>query len=424
MCIFKFHQFYTKNTGVERIEGNYNGQKKSKMENTDTIDKKKQEIIKLQKQNKKLQRFYNEYKRVCRSEEERIKELNCLNQVAQCVVVECNTDEALGKIVDIVPFGWQHTKDSCARITFKDKKHLSSGFFESSVYQSDKILIDNVIVGKIDVFYRSELAFESKDPFLIEERNLLKGIASIISFYLEKQRDDERSKLIQQQLFHADRLASIGQLAAGVAHELNEPLGNILGLAQLSLKLPTLPDQAKEDLGKIEDCAIYSREIIKKLMEFSRQSSLSRERINLNEVINNSITFLEARCIKDGIKMVKQYAENIIITADSNQIKQVITNLTINAAQAMKNGGKLIISTRKDNKNAILSIEDTGTGISSENISKAFMPFFTTKDVGEGTGLGLSVVYGIIQNHNGNIKVSSEPGKGTIFDILLPLGED
>ncbi len=388
------------------------------------VEKQQQEIKKLQKQNLKLQRFYDEYKRVYRNEKERTKELNCLYQVAQCVVLENNFDEALDKIVCIIPLGWQYPKESCARIAFKDNTYHSSDFFESRVCQSENILIEAQVVGMVEVFYKPELNSEENDPFLIEERNLLKGIANIISFYLEKQRDKENRKLIQQQLLHADRLASIGQLAAGVAHELNEPLGNILGLAQLSLKLPKMPDQAKKDLGKIEDCAIYSREIIKKLMEFSRQSSLCKEKINLNEMIDNSITFLEARCIKDGITIVKQYTENIIISVDSNQIKQVITNLTINAAQAMKNGGKMIISTKKDHKNVILSIEDTGIGISGENISKTFMPFFTTKDVGEGTGLGLSVVYGIIQNHNGDIKVSSEPGKGTIFEICLPLEEN
>ena len=388
------------------------------------LETQQQLIKKLQKQNNKLQQFYDEYKKVCRNEEERIKELNCLYKVAQFVVVENNTDTALDKITSIVPHGWQYTKECCARIRFKENTYLSSNFFESSVCQSENILIGTEIVGAIEVFYRPQLALESKDPFLIEERNLLKGIANIISFYLEKQRDDENSKLIEQQLLHADRLASIGQLAAGVAHELNEPLGNILGLAQLSLKLPALPDLAKKDLGEIEECAIYSREIIKKLMEFSRQSSLCKEKINLNETIDNSITFLEIRCIKDGITIIKKYTEDIIVTADPNQIKQVITNLTINAAQAMKNGGRLIISTRKDSKKAILSIEDTGIGISGEDISKTFMPFFTTKDVGEGTGLGLSVVYGIIKNHNGDIKVSSEPGKGTIFEICLPLEEN
>jgi signal transduction histidine kinase len=373
------------------------------------VEEQRQLIEKLQKRNVKLQRFYDEYKRVCRNEEERIKELNCLYQVARCVVVENDTDAALDKIVRIVPHGWQYTKESCARITFKDNQYFSPGFFESEVLQSEKIFIETAIVGAIEVFYKPGLASESDNPFLIEERNLLKGIADIISFYLEKQRDNENRKLIQQPLLHSDRLATIGQLAAGVAHELNEPLGNILGLAQLSLELPELPDQAQKDLGKIEDCVIYSREIIKKLMEFSRQSPLSKEKINLNEVIDNSITFLEARCIKEGIEIIRRYTENITVTADPNQIKQVITNLIINAIQAIKNGGKLIISTRKDSKNVVLAIEDTGIGIPAENISKTFIPFFTTKDVGEGTGLGLSVVYGIIRNHNGDIKVSSEP---------------
>jgi len=385
------------------------------------IEKQEQLIKKLQKRNAELQRFYDEYKRVCRNEEERIKELNCLYQVAQCVVVENNMDIALDKIVCIVPHGWQFTTQACARITFKDKIYFSPDFFESRICQSENILIESRIMGAIHVFYKPELGAESNDPFLIEERNLLKGIANIISFYLEKLKDNENRKIIQQQLLHADRLATIGQLAAGVAHELNEPLGNILGLAQLSLKLPDLPIQAEKDLGKIEDCVIYSREIIKKLMEFSRQSQLHKEKIDLNELIENSITFLEARCIKEGIKIVKQYAENVTVTVDPHQIKQVITNLTINAIQAMRNGGKLLFITRKDSKNAIFCVEDTGIGIAAENISKTFMPFFTTKDVGEGTGLGLSVVYGIIKNHTGDIKVSSEPGKGTTFEVCLPL---
>ncbi len=392
------------------------------MESTSNRPETQQQLIaRLRKRNKKLERVYNEYKRVCRNEEERIKELNCLYQVAQCVVIETDMNRALEKIARIIPNGWQHTKKSCARITVKDSVYLSANSFESNVFQNEDIFLERQIVGKIEVFYDSSLGSDSNNPFLIEERNLLKGIANIISFYLKKHKDDEKRKIIQQQLLHADRLATIGQLAAGVAHELNEPLGNILGLAQLSLKLPKLPGQAKADLTKIEDCVIYSRKIIKKLMEFSRQSSLSKETFELNQLIDSSITFLEARCIKEGITIIRQYAEPITITADSTQIKQVITNLTINAIQAMKNGGNLTIGTRKVDKKAIFFIEDTGAGISEKNISKAFVPFFTTKDVGEGTGLGLSVAYGIIQSHNGDIKVSSDPGKGTIFHVSLPL---
>ncbi len=388
------------------------------------IAKQQKQIKRLQKENKKLQRFYNEYKRVYQNDRERTKELNCLYQVAQCAFIENDIDAALDKIAHIIPNGWQHTKESCARITFQDNIYLSPSFFESRVHQSENIQIEANVVGTIEIFYQPELAIESSDPFLIEERDLLKGIANIISFYLEKRRDDKNRKLIQQQLLHADRLASIGQLAAGIAHELNEPLGNILGLAQLSLKLPKMPDQAINDLGRIEECVIYSREIIKKLMDFSRQSSSYKEKINLTEVIDNSIIFLEARCIRENVIVVKQYTPDITITADPVQIKQVITNLILNAIQAMKNGGKLMISTKIDDQNAMLFIEDTGIGIPAENISKAFMPFFTTKDIDEGTGLGLSVVYGIIQNHNGSIKVSSSPGKGTIFEICLPLEEN
>ena len=385
------------------------------------IVKLQKENKRLQKENEKLQQFYKGYKRAYRNDQERTKELNCMYQIAQCAFIENDIDAALAKIAHIIPSGWQFTKESCARITFQGTSYRSSDFFESGVFQSENISIESDVIGTIELFYQPGLVEGSKDPFLIEEKNLLKGIADIISFYLEKQRDDKNRKLIEQQLLHADRLASVGQLSSGIAHELNEPLGNILGLAQLSLKAPALPEQVVHDLGRIQECVLYSREIIKKLMAFSRQSSLCKEKINLAEVIDNSIAFLEAQCSRENITVVKQYTENITISADPVQIKQVVTNLIINAIQAMKNGGKLTISTKIETANAILLIEDTGIGIPAENVSKAFMPFFTTKDVDEGTGLGLSVVHGIIQNHNGSIKVSSAPGNGTLFEIRLPL---
>ena len=184
-------------------------------------EKQTQVIKKLQKRNDELQRFYDEYKRVCRNEEERIKELNCLYQVAQCVMVENDMDIALKKIACIVPNGWQFSEQACTRITFKNNVCQSPDFSESRVYQNENILIESQIVGAITVFYKLQSSSESNNPFLIEEKNLLKGIANIISFYLEKQKDNENRKIIQQQLLHSDRLATIGQLAAGVAHELN-----------------------------------------------------------------------------------------------------------------------------------------------------------------------------------------------------------
>ena len=391
------------------------------MKNTDDMQKK---IAALEKQNRKLQQFYDAYQQVQTNEKERVKELNCLYQVAQCVVLERNTTAALKKIVHIIPTGWQFSHNCCARIRFRKTIYLSPDFCESDICQTENIYIDNEAAGGIDVYYHPDAAAGKKDPFLSEERNLLKGIANIISFYMKKQKDDEARKIIQKQLLHNDRLATIGRLAAGVAHELNEPLGNILGLAQLSLKLSHLPEQARNDLTRIQECVMYSREIITKLLEFSRNAPVRKEKICLNQVIENSLTFLAARCAREGITLEKRFFEDVFVMADANQIKQVVTNLTINAVQAMENGGKITLTVKKAADKAIFSIEDTGIGIPDENISSAFMPFFTTKDVDQGTGLGLSVVYGIIKNHDGDIKVSSAPEKGSVFEISLPLEID
>lgn len=380
----------------------------------------RQIIERLRRRNQKLEKIYDEYKQVCRNEEERIKELNCLYQVAHCVVVETDLEKALGKIARIMPNGWQFAEKAAVRITVNGRFYNSTRFFKSDCFQSEDIYLDRQIVGIIEVFYQAPIGKTLQNPFLIEEKNLLSGIANIISFYLKKHRDDENRKIIQQQLLHADRLATIGQLAAGVAHELNEPLGNILGLAQLSLKLPDLPVQAEKDLGKISDCVMYSREIIKKLMEFSRQSSMSKELFEINLLIENCISFIDNRCRKENIAIVREFGEPTFIRADSTQMKQVITNLSVNAIHSMKKGGQLVFKTRVHDDRIIISIEDTGQGIPEGNIGKVFMPFFTTKDIGEGTGLGLSVVYGIVQAHQGDIKVSSKTGKGSIFTVSLP----
>lgn len=377
------------------------------------------------RRNLELEKIHERYAKARRNEKERIKELNCLYQVAQCVVVEKERDKALEKIVHIIPTGWQHADRACACITIRKDKYVSKNFFYSGTYQYETIFLDRQPLGNIKVYYADSIQKGLGDPFLAEERNLLKGIANIISFYLKKLMDDDKSKLIQQQVIHVDRLATIGRLSAGVAHELNEPLGNILGLAQLALKSSGLDGQTQKDLEKIEGRVLYAREIIKGLMDFSRQSAMNKKPVDLNQLMDDSISFLEARCSKAGISILKDYAsEAVPVFVDPVQIKQVITNLALNGIQAMEAGGTLTLTTRKADTTAVFSIRDTGPGISTENINKAFVPFFTTKNVGEGTGLGLSVVYGIVQNHKGDIKVNSDPGNGAVFHVTLPIGQD
>lgn len=382
-------------------------------------------IQSLTRKNLELEKIVGQYHRVCRSEKERVKELNCLYQAAQCVVVETDQDTALEKMVRIIPGGWQHPDQACACIRVRDKKYLSLNFRDSPVCQEEIIFLDRQPVGRISVYYTDAVDPESPDPFLVEERNLIRGIANIISFFLQKLRDAEKARLVQQQFLHVDRLATIGRLAAGVAHELNEPLSHILGLAQLALKNRDLPDQTAEDLEKIESRVLYAREIIKSLMDFSRQSAMEKRCVDLNRLVDDSVSFLEPQCRKQRIVIARDYGLSPMkIRVDPVQIKQVITNLALNGIQAMTGGGKLTLTTRRTDSSVVFSVRDTGAGIAEEHMGKAFVPFFTTKDVGDGTGLGLSVVYGIVQNHEGDIKVSSSPGQGAVFHVTLPAGQD
>jgi signal transduction histidine kinase len=251
---------------------------------------------------------------------------------------------------------------------------------------------------------------------------LIEAVARHIALIVERQHVAQEKLRLQDQLRHADRLATIGQLAAGVAHELNEPLGNILAFAQLAEKQPGLPSQSREDLGRIVAASLHAREVIKKLMLFARQMPLQKCPVDLNGVIDEGLFFLGSRCTKQGVSLKRRLAKRLPrITADPSQLHQVLTNLVVNALQAMPAGGTLTIATRAAGSHVTWSVADDGIGMDEEVLKKIFIPFFTTKDVHEGTGLGLPVVHGIITSHGGTIRVHSEPGRGTRVEIRLPV---
>lgn len=354
---------------------------------------------------------------------ERIKELTCLYNIAQLVERAGSTrHETLRHIVEILPPAWQYPDDTAARITLDDESYSTPGFRRGDYLQSADIIVRGLRRGVLEIAYLKDKPELAGHVFLPEEEKLIQAVAREVALFIARTEAEEEKSHLHDQLAHADRLATIGQLAAGVAHELNEPLGGILGFAQLARKCPGLPDSAERDIEKIVTASLYAREVVKKLLVFARQVPARKAPTNLNHVVEDGLYFLEARCAKSGIQVIRELAPAIPgIVADPAQLRQVLVNLVVNAVQAMPDGGTLTISTQARGDQVLLSVEDTGCGIAEDMLDKVFLPFFTTKDVHEGTGLGLAVVHGIIRSHGGSIGVESRPGAGTRFDVLLPV---
>jgi len=238
-----------------------------------------------------------------------------------------------------------------------------------------------------------------------------------------KERDEQLRQQAREEIMKSERLAMVGQLAAGVAHEINNPLGGILLFSRLLLQKAPSEGLMRDNLERIEKDAKRCQSIVQGLLDFARQREPKIESLQLNDVLEKTVNLFENQPLFQNIEIVKQYQPELpVISADSAQIQQVFVNIIMNAADAMNGKGVLTISTRSADTNDYLEISftDTGNGIPSDKLDRVFEPFFTTKGVGHGTGLGLSISYGIIQRHGGTIKVSSQVGQGSTFVVILP----
>lgn len=235
-------------------------------------------------------------------------------------------------------------------------------------------------------------------------------------------KDIEQRKLIENQMAQTDKLASIGQLSAGIAHGINNPLGIILGYTQLLIRDEDVENERYSDLKIIEKHAKNCRSLVEDLLNFARSSQTEKEAINIHEAMDEVLNFIQHHSELSNIEIEKNYDTKIPpLLLDEKKIKQVLMNLIMNAKHAVGKAGAIRLSTayNRSARQVTIKIADTGCGIEKKNISRIFDPFFTTKQTGEGTGLGLSVSYGIIKNHGGNISVESEPGKGATFTVVL-----
>ena len=250
---------------------------------------------------------------------------------------------------------------------------------------------------------------------LISQKDILTGTLMVFEDITEKVK-------LENQLLQAEKLSSIGLFAAGLAHEVNTPLAGISSYAQILLKDLPPEDPRHSMLKKIEKQSFRASGIVNNLLNFARFSDSDVKEIQINSLMTETLSLLDHQLRKGRINVGLSLDPLLPATlGNGGKLQQVFMNLFLNAKDAMPKGGKLSVRTYRENSSAVVEVQDTGTGISETNVKKIYDPFFTTKEVGKGTGLGLSICYGIIQEHSGQVSVESEPGKGTIFRVHLPV---
>jgi two-component system NtrC family sensor kinase len=259
----------------------------------------------------------------------------------------------------------------------------------------------------------------------IKSNDELQELAGTFNFMTSalKERDERLKEFTTKKIMESERLAMIGQLAANVAHEINNPLQGIVAYSHLLLEKVPGENSTKPYVQKIANQANRCTEIIRGLLDFSRQRKPQKKPSDVNELLRECVSLVENQALFQNVQIVKDLRDLPSVVIDPSQIQQVFMNMIINAAEAMDGNGQLNLSTRFCSAERCIDVgfTDTGHGIGEENIERIFDPFFTTKDVGHGTGLGLAISYGIVKEHKGTILVDSQLGKGTTFTIRLPV---
>ncbi len=283
----------------------------------------------------------------------------------------------------------------------------------------------NTMIGLLTaVNKKGGTSFDKQDLRLFTVFSNLAGAAlQNASLYTDLMGKMNELRSAQEQLVHSTKMAAIGELAANVAHEVNNPLTSVLGYTTHLLKTLDVPEASRRILSMMEQETLRVRKIIRNLLDFSRQKNSWMQPADLLIPLKETAAFVKGAADSSLIRVHEEYnGAPVIVNMDANEMKQVFINIINNAFQAMPQGGDLAIriKTLADNE-ACVEFADTGVGISQENIKKIFEPFFSTKESGDGTGLGLSISYRIIQNHGGRIEVESQPGKGTVFKVFLPM---
>jgi signal transduction histidine kinase len=281
-----------------------------------------------------------------------------------------------------------------------------------------------VLTGLNDETVGVEAVSEGAQDYLIKGQVDAQLLRRTIRYAIERKQAEERERRLQMQLNLSNRLASLGLMVEGIAHEINNPLASVMGFAQM-LMYEDMPENVREDVKIIGENAQRVGDIMTNLLAFARQQKLERTHVNVNDVVTEALEMRADALRGSNITVTTSLASELPATmADAILLQQAFLNLIINAETEMKlahGRGNLLVETLLESDTIRVSFSDDGPGIPEANIAHVFDPFFSTRGVGQGRGLGLSVCYGIISDHSGRINVQSQPGKGAVFGVELPL---
>lgn len=352
---------------------------------------------------------------------ERIKELTCLYNVSS-YIANCNLydlDPTFKAIASSLKTAILYSNDAFVELKLGDDLVQAGENSREHIFILSAIKVFNLPYGAIKIGYPKK-SYDN-NVFLDEEKQLVRTLATEIGNLIERKQILDKEELTKRQMERADRLSILGEITAGIAHELNTPLASILGFSELLKDRFAKDKEALEDLDKIMNSAIFSREVVKKLMFFSCEMPHHMELVNINPIITEAINLLKPSFSKKDLIYHLNFSEKeIYLRVDAIQLTQVVFNLVINAIYFSPQSGQIFIEIDNEEREVVLIIKDEGKGIPKEISEYIFNPFYTTKPVGEGSGLGLSVVHGIMKSHKGTIKYGTNKPKGTTFTLTFP----
>jgi signal transduction histidine kinase len=358
---------------------------------------------------------------------ERVKELTCLYGIARLAAQPHQSiKKILQGIVKLLPSAWLYPDITYAKILLDGHSYATRGFQEGRYKQTADIMVSGERRGAVEVVYMEERPELDEGPFLREERNLIDAVAREVGIIIKRREAENDQLKLREQLIRSEKMAALGQLSAGIAHEIRTPLTSIKIFIQSLEKEIELDEYQKEDFRIIKKEIDRINENVIRFLNFARPEDPLFQQLNIHELIKESLNLLAAKMKTSSVDLRISLLEVCPpVEGDSKQLGQVFLNLFLNAIEAMPRGGVLtvrsILKTIPESHEEILqiSVDDTGCGIPEKDRPYLFDPFFTTKDAG--TGLGLSIVYSIVQKHNGRIEVESEMGKGSSFIVSLPI---